>query len=201
MWNNQLSGYVGFGPGPKSNSPDAKAEAPWVWALRAQTHGALGPICLTKLEVAETIGPNPKANLLMTVCLSQISSERAICPVTSSALPSFIRNQDSNAPKQIIQVKVFKIHPFYLKHILWNKFTIHQGRLAQVLNHTSKFVSTNTAQAQILWTPDKKWKCSWNDWVKSRFGANLWQEGSHQKLSPIKMQLLKNKVNLKPKFF
>ena len=179
----------------------------------------------------ETIDPNPKTNLLMTVCLSQISSEKDKCPVTSAALPSFIRNQDSNAPKQIIQVKVIKIHPFYLKHILWNKFTIHQGRLAQVLNHTSKYVSTNTVQcskftlslkahfankvtihqgriahflnmqAQILWTPDKKWKCNWNVWVPSRFGANLWREGSHQKLSPIKMHLLENKVNLKPKIF
>ena len=113
-----MSEYVGFVPELKPNSPDAKVQTPWVWALWAQTHGPTGPICLTKLEVPETIDPNPKTNLLMTVCLSQISSEKDKCPVTSAALPSFIRNQDSNAPKQIIQVKVIKIHPFYLKHIL-----------------------------------------------------------------------------------
>ena len=89
-----------------------------LYGPKPQTHGPTGPICLTKLEVPETIDPNPKTNLLMTVCLSQISSEKDKCPVTSAALPSFIRNQDSNAPKQIIQVKVIKIHPFYLKHIL-----------------------------------------------------------------------------------
>ena len=64
---------------PKPNSPDAK------------------------LKVPDTIDPNPKTNLLMTICLSHISFQRACCPVTSATPPFYVRNQDSNAPRPIIQ--------------------------------------------------------------------------------------------------
>jgi len=55
----------------------------------------LSPNGLTKLDVLETIHSSPKTNLLMTICLSQISLERARRTVTSATPPFSIRNQYS----------------------------------------------------------------------------------------------------------
>ena len=143
---NNCKDMFGLGPGPNPTVPTPK--------LRLLGFGRYGPKPMG--PQAQTAWPNWIHLKPLTPTLRQTFRWLSACHKSASKELGALSHQLHRyflseirilmLPDEFYMHTYFKIHPFSLRHILWNKFTIHQGRLAQVSKHTCKLVSTNTVQ-------------------------------------------------------